>query len=184
MSVYLSPDNQECVLWTNSLQSKGEGELKRRADQPSLHTLKAVLFEESTMTKSGFRVKGNKSPGWRLHRCKQTNISKLRFCPGTSTCMWASHVRDNTSFLWERDKTSHQCISFWAWFLFWTVSPFTTSRFVFVRTPPKSYGPTGHVQTWEFNCRNVNMTWFGDIVQTLLHHVVILYWRYILLTSI
>lgn len=35
----------------------------------------------------------------------------------------------------------HQCISFWAWVLFWTVSPFTTSRFVLVRIPPKSYGP-------------------------------------------
>lgn len=76
--------------------------------------------------KSGFRVKGNKSPGWRLQHSRH-------MCGEHRTQRW---------FWWMYTSwISHQCISFWAWFLFWTVSPFTTSRFVFVRIPPKSYGP-------------------------------------------
>lgn len=42
-------------------------------------------------------------------------------------------------------KGTYQCISFWAWFLFWMVSPFTTSRLVLVSTPPTSYGPVKYV---------------------------------------
>lgn len=48
------------------------------------------------------------------------------------------HWRVWTARLW----CPYQCISLYAWFRLWRASPFMMSRLLFVRTPPKSYGPT------------------------------------------